>query len=80
MAGPPDALYVYRPGAADNRTQGQPQNAPLSATRSRMSDTSDPPAWLADGTRFGVLVYAVEQRGGRCYFGLSLRSPVREIL
>lgn len=50
--GPPDGIYIYRPGANNMNTNGFPASAAFSANsgRKEFSKTTDPPCFLATGT------------------------------
>ncbi|MDX8339276.1 M6 family metalloprotease domain-containing protein [Draconibacterium sp. IB214405] len=59
--GPPDELYVLRPGVTENAPNGSWANATFSADEGRMliNENSDPLALLADGTQTSLSIYDV---------------------
>lgn len=69
--GPPDAVWVYRPGSTSATVQGQPQDAAL-GEYGRMQDM-----WLSDGSTLGVLVYGAGTNPDGISIGISWRGVIR---
>ncbi len=67
--GPPDAVYVYRPGSFSPTVQGSPQSAPLNESRDTMADP-----WLGNGAALTVRFYGVTVDESGCTFGIHWPS------
>lgn len=59
-SGPPDELYVYRPGGTNN-SNGNPSGATFNADygRTEFNDTSNPADWLQNGGYGGIFIHQV---------------------
>ncbi|MDR0232697.1 MAG: M6 family metalloprotease domain-containing protein [Dysgonamonadaceae bacterium] len=67
-SGPPDEVYVFRPGASNTTTNGNLNNAYFSSQigRTTFSDTSNPPAFLSNNTSGleGIIISDIGASGG----------------
>jgi hypothetical protein len=68
--GPPDEVYVYRPGGIDPYTNGTVNQAYYSATagRTAIDDCTSPSAFLADGSPGGLYLDSVGAPGATIAF------------
>ncbi|MCD4818153.1 MAG: M6 family metalloprotease domain-containing protein [Candidatus Cloacimonetes bacterium] len=59
-SGPPDELYIYRPGGTPN-SNGSPNNAHFSANvgRTEFNDTTNPSCFLSNGQDAGIFIHQV---------------------
>ena len=67
--GPPDELYVYRPGG-DNNSNGNPSGAPFNADygRTEFNDETNPADWLQNGGFGGIFIHQVSAAGDSITF------------
>jgi len=74
--GPPDEVYVFRPGGHPGR-RGQVALAPLGAAtgRDRMHEGSDPAPFLQDGTPVTLRIYDVREDDAGVTFRICLVRP-----
>ncbi|MDD4646044.1 MAG: M6 family metalloprotease domain-containing protein, partial [Bacteroidales bacterium] len=78
--GPPDEVYVYRPGGTTT-VSGNLTAAPFSANSGRTSftSTSDPACFLRDGSKGGIEITNVGIAGETISFTLSYPSTAPEL-
>jgi len=71
-SGPPDELYIYRPGGTPN-TNGDLQSAYFSAqsNRTEFSDATDPCDFFSNGTLGGIVIGSVGTAGDQISFILN---------
>ncbi len=67
--GPPDELYVYRPGGSDT-VNGSPDDAhfSLEVGRTQINDSTDPSSFLADSSNGGLDISDVSSAGDTISF------------
>jgi len=67
--GPPDGVYLYRPGGT-TAVDGSPANAAFSIDlgRTAINDSTDPSSFLTDGSPGGLLLCSVGTRGDTISF------------
>lgn len=75
-SGPPDEVYVFRPGGSPG-LRGQVVQAPLGADtgRDRMHEMTDPAPFLQDGTPVTLRVYDVREDEAGVTFRVCLVPP-----
>lgn len=71
--GPPDELYVYRPGGTLT-ANGTPDEAPLGADnmRNTMNDSTDPSGFLSNGLPGGLNISEVNETGSSVSFKVTV--------
>lgn len=71
--GPPDELYVYRPGGT-RTVNGTPDNANFGAHvgRTAISDTTNPSSFLQDGSAGGLNISNISAGNGTISFAVTL--------
>lgn len=71
-SGPPDELYLYRPGGT-LYASGNVQNAHFSTNTGRTSfgDTTDPTDWLSNGQLGGIMIRNISEAGDSISFDLN---------
>ena len=71
--GPPDQVYVYRPGGT-NSSNGTIAYAPLSANTGRVAinDYTDPPSFLTAGGPGGLSIFDVSEAGDTISFSVGV--------
>ena len=71
--GPPDEVYVYRPGGTPG-VDGSPLSAAMSATagRTAINDSTDPSSFLADGSPGGLNISNVGAAGDTISFQVTI--------
>ncbi|MCK5574035.1 MAG: T9SS type A sorting domain-containing protein, partial [Bacteroidetes bacterium] len=76
--GPPDEVYVYRPGGTTG-VNGNLSSAPFSQESGRIEfhDESNPSCFLADGSMGGIHVFDVGAMGGNIQFSLGPPLPIQ---
>lgn len=64
--GPPDELYVFRPGGVNTTTNGDVDNAyfSMNSGRTEFNDTTDPPCFLINNQPGGIYIRNVGEAGG----------------
>jgi len=64
--GPPDEVYVYRPGASNTTTRGNLNTAYFSsnAGRTEFSNTTNPPCFLSNNSLGGIHIRNISESGG----------------
>jgi M6 family metalloprotease-like protein len=74
--GPPDEVYVYRPGGTTT-TNGSPGTAffSLTAGRTSINDATDPKSFLQDGSAGGLNISNVTTGGSTISFTITLPDP-----
>jgi M6 family metalloprotease-like protein len=74
-SGPPDEVYIYRPGGTP-ALNGVPWLAPFSADQSRtaINDSTDPPSFLTDGTAGGLSISNVGSIGNTISFDVAFST------
>lgn len=74
--GPPDELYVYRPGGS-LELEGTLVNAPLNLTNGRttLNDKTDPNSFLSDGGVGGLSISNVSAAGSTITFHVDIVTP-----
>lgn len=74
--GPPDELYLYRPGGTE-KSNGRTDKAFLSMNSqlTMISDTSNPPALLSDGSPSGLFLQLVETTEDTISFHVGQAPP-----
>jgi len=73
--GPPDEVYVFRPGEGP-KTNGSLKDATMkSGGRTVMNDVTDPPLFLKDGTTVELRIYDVGEVGDTISFKVCLVAP-----
>lgn len=74
--GPPDEVYVYRPGGTTTQ-DGQPTKAYFSseALRTVMNDSTNPSSFLTDGSLGGLYLSEVGSAGTTISFRITLGIP-----
>lgn len=67
--GPPDELYLYRPGG-DYNSNGNPSGAPFNADygRTEFNDETNPADWLQNGGYGGIFIHQVSSAGDSITF------------
>ncbi len=76
--GPPDEVYVYRPGgtpAADGDISRANFAADAVPPRTAISDTTDPPSILEGGTPGGLSISNVGAAGATISFHVAIQAP-----
>jgi M6 family metalloprotease-like protein len=75
-SGPPDEVYVYRPGGTTS-TNGTPNSAYFSSTvgRTALNDATDPKCFLQDGTAGGLNISNITAAGTTISFDVTLPPP-----
>lgn len=70
--GPPDELYVYRPGGTST-TNGSPSNATFNEAygRTEFSDTTNPSDWLQNGGLGGIFIHQIGNAEDQITFTLN---------
>ena len=80
-SGPPDEIYIYRPGGTFTNN-GNPYKANFSAEtgRTTISDTTQPSSFLNDGSAGGLNIYNITSAGDSIMFSVlnSIVSPPAE--
>jgi hypothetical protein len=75
MNGPPDEVYVFRPGGTDTEN-GMLKQAPLRPDRRNlMNEMTDPFPALGDGTPVTLRIYDIGEMGDTITFKVSLVDP-----
>lgn len=81
--GPPDELYIYRPGANDNNSNGQLSRAAMSEQNNRvmMTESTIPSGFTTQGHPGGLYLYDVGMAGETITFkvkitDIQLSSPI----
>ncbi len=71
--GPPDEVYVYRPGGTDPTTNGDIWSAYYSSDvgRTAIDDTTNPSSFLSDGSPGGLSIYDIGSAGATISFRLG---------
>jgi M6 family metalloprotease-like protein len=71
--GPPDEVYIYRPGGSTT-ANGDPDNAHLGidVLRPSINDTTDPSSFLSDGSPGGLSISAIGSAGNTISFTVTL--------
>lgn len=71
--GPPDELYVFRPGGTTT-ANGTPDDAPLGAAtmRNAMNAGTDPPPFLSSGAAGGLDISEVQESGSTVSFRVTV--------
>jgi M6 family metalloprotease-like protein len=71
--GPPDEVYIYRPGGTTT-VNGYPSNAHFSSGvgRTAINDTTDPSSFLANGSNGGLDISAVSAAGDTISFYVNI--------
>ncbi|MCL2041233.1 MAG: M6 family metalloprotease domain-containing protein [Bacteroidales bacterium] len=66
MDGPPDEVYIFRPGGNNNNTDGNINNAFFSsqAGRTVFNDSSNPPCFLSNNQPGGISISNISASGG----------------
>ncbi|MBI5648378.1 MAG: M6 family metalloprotease domain-containing protein [Ignavibacteriae bacterium] len=79
-SGPPDELYIYRPGGT-LKANGQPAQAFYSATagRTAINDITSPSSFLTNGNRGGLNLFNVGTPGGTISFDVGLDTLLVQI-
>jgi M6 family metalloprotease-like protein len=74
-SGPPDEVYIYRPGGTTT-ADGQPINAPFSADegRTQINDSTDPSSFLTNGSLGGLKISNVGTLGDTISFDVTVNS------
>ena len=74
--GPPDEVYVYRPGGTTT-VNGSPNNAFFSsaAGRTAINDATDPSSFLQNGSAGGLRISNVTAAGATISFTVTLPDP-----
>jgi len=64
--GPPDELYIFRPGGTNNTTNGTINSAHFSSTlgRTTFNNTSNPPCFLSNNSPGGINISNISAFGG----------------
>ncbi|MCL2133069.1 MAG: M6 family metalloprotease domain-containing protein [Bacteroidales bacterium] len=64
--GPPDEIYIYRPGGHSTTINGTPNNAHFSSNvgRTEFHNTSDPPCFLSNNQPGGIHILNIGASGG----------------
>ncbi len=72
--GPPDELYVFRPGGTNTNTNGTIKNAGFSADagRTEFSDTTNPPCFLRNNAPGGICIKNIGHMGGTISFDVYM--------
>lgn len=72
--GPPDELYIYRPGGTDTTTNGILSQAAFSANNNRreISEATSPNGFLGNNTSGGLNVYDIGQMGDTITFKVKI--------
>lgn len=72
--GPPDELYIYRPGAADNQTQGSLSSAYLSAQsgRTAITEATIPNGFMQNNAPGGLNLYDIGTAGETITFKVKI--------
>ncbi len=72
-AGPPDEVYIYRPGGTTT-TNGSPDSAffTLDAGRTEINDSTNPSSFLADGSPGGLVISDVTTAGDTISFDVTI--------
>jgi M6 family metalloprotease-like protein len=72
-AGPPDEVYIYRPGGTTT-TNGSPDSAffTLDAGRTEINDSTNPSSFLADGSPGGLVISDVTTAGDTISFEVTI--------
>jgi M6 family metalloprotease-like protein len=75
--GPPDEVYVFRPGGTPD-TDGEISKATFSSTVSRtdFTDLTNPAAFLQDGSPGGVFINNITWHGDSMTFTVTLDNPL----
>jgi M6 family metalloprotease-like protein len=79
FCGPPDELYLYRPGGSPSEP-GDLQQAHLSSdvARTGLSDRSDPPPFLTWGETGGLVIRDIGPAGDTITFTVDIQAPCHE--
>jgi M6 family metalloprotease-like protein len=74
--GPPDEVYVYRPGGTKS-SNGTPSIAFFSSTagRTAINDATDPKSFLQDGSAGGLRISNITTAGATISFTVTLPDP-----
>ena len=64
--GPPDEVYIFRPGGTNNNTNGTINNAFFSSQsgRTELNNTSNPPCFLSNNQPGGISISNISASGG----------------
>jgi M6 family metalloprotease-like protein len=75
--GPPDEIYVFRPGGHNNQTEGDLFSAHFSNNTGRTTfhDNSNPPCFLTNNGPGGILITNISATGTTMSFDLSV-NPI----
>jgi len=73
-SGPPDELYIYRPGGTDNLINGTLSQAAFSANNNRtmLNESTSPTPFLGNGASGGLNLYDVGQIGDTITFKIKI--------
>ena len=76
MNGPPDELYIYRPGGSDT-VNGSPDSAhfSLDVGRTQINDSTNPSSFLADGSNGGLDIFDISSSGATISFTATVGLP-----
>jgi len=78
MNGPPDEVYVYRPGGTPS-SDGTPANAFFNSAvgRVEINDGTNPSSFLVNGSAGGLSIHSIGSAGGTISFtvGVALNPP-----
>ena len=74
--GPPDELYIYRPGGSDT-VNGSPDSAHLSLDigRTQINDSTNPSSFLTDGSNGGLDIFDISSSGATISFTATVGLP-----
>ncbi|MDR0206345.1 MAG: M6 family metalloprotease domain-containing protein [Bacteroidales bacterium] len=79
--GPPDELYVFRPGGSNNTVNGTINSAHFSSNtgRTTFNDTSNPPCFLANNTPGGIHIRNIGLVGTTMSFEVVMTKHILEV-
>lgn len=75
-AGPPDEVYIYRPGGSETEN-GFPEQAYFSAEsgRTQFDENSNPRSFLPGGSETGLNIYNITEAGSTISFTVEFEEP-----